>query len=103
MEEIMNLFNQYARSELMILVPVLYFITMLIHKSDIPDLKISLIVTAISVILSILYSVAVVNIFSLSTLLLAVFSGFTQGVLFAGASMFAGLIINPNIGIINKK
>lgn len=103
METIMTLFNEYARSELMILVPVLYVITILVHKSNIPDLKISLIITAISVTLSTLYSVAVVNIFSISTFLLAVFSGFTQGVLFAGASMFAGLIINPNIDIINKK
>lgn len=102
MESIMDLFNHYARSELMILVPVLYFITMLIYKSNIPDFKISIIVTAISVTLSILYSVAVVDIFSVSTFLLAIFSGFTQGVLFAGASMFAGLIFNPKMDIINK-
>ncbi len=82
-------FQQYIKSELTILIPVLYIIGLGIKKSKIADKYIPLILGVTSVILSALWVFATENLESGKDILAAFFTAVTQGVLFAGASVYA--------------
>lgn len=97
MEEFLGLFNQYARSELMILVPVLLGIAQLIHKSNINSNKVSGIVTVVSVSLCGIYTLATVQLINMQQVFLALFTAITQGVLFAWAAIFGGILLKPDV------
>ncbi|MCX7615154.1 MAG: phage holin family protein, partial [Clostridiales bacterium] len=96
MEGFLEVFNHYAKSELMILVPVLFIINKVILQSDIKNQYLPLITSAISVALCGVYTFANVNTPDFPSILLAIFVSVTQGILYAGASIFGGLIMNPS-------
>ena len=82
-------YQQYIRAELLILIPVMYIIGMGLKKSKTSDRHIPLILGTISIILSALWVFATENLNSGKEILAAFFTAVTQGVLAAGASVYA--------------
>ena len=80
---------QYVRAELLILIPVLYLIGMALKKSKLKDSLIPFVLGMISIILCALWIMANSIILSLADLATAVFSAVSQGILVAGASVYA--------------
>ena len=79
--------NDYIKTELLVLVPVLYAIGEFIKGSKINDKYIPLIIGGIGVVLSSVYVISV-NGFSGMT----IFSGITQGILCAGCAVYGDQI-----------
>lgn len=82
-------FQDYIKTELLILIPVLYFVGIGLKESKLPDKWIPLTIGIIGVILSAVWVFATSNIFCGKEIALAIFTSFTQGVLVAGASVYA--------------
>lgn len=82
-------YQQYIRAELLILIPVMYIIGMGLKKSKIADRHIPLILGTISIILSAFWVFATEDLNSGKEILAAFFTAVTQGVLAAGASVYA--------------
>lgn len=80
---------QYVRAELLILIPVLYLIGMALKKSKLKDSLIPFVLGIISITLCALWIMANSMILSLADLATAVFSAVSQGILVAGASVYA--------------
>lgn len=80
---------QYVRAELLILIPVLYLIGMALKKSKLKDSLIPFVLGMISITLCALWIIANSMILSLADLATAVFSAVSQGILVAGASVYA--------------
>lgn len=90
MEEIKN----FISPELMVLVPVLYFIGVGIKKSTlIPDKFIPLVLGVCGIILSCLYILGT-NGFSI----VGLFTAMTQGILVAGCSVYVNQLIKQTVG-----
>lgn len=85
-------FQEYIQSELLILVPVLYFIGIALKKSQLADKWIPLVLGVISVALSTFWVIAKCNISGLKETAAALFTAATQGILAAGASVYANQI-----------
>lgn len=86
-------YHEFIKPELLVLIPVLYFIGIGIKKSKIKDTFIPLILGGISVFLSGLYLFATEGINGTQELATAIFTAITQGVLIAAASVYANQII----------
>ena len=82
-------YQQYIRAELLILIPVMYIIGMGLKRSKTADRHIPLILGTVSVILSALWVFATEDLNSGKEILEAFFTAVTQGVLAAGASVYA--------------
>ena len=82
-------FEQYIRTELLILVPVMYIIGTGLKKSKVADKYIPLILGTVSVILSALWVFATEELKGGREILTAFFTAVTQGILAAGASVYA--------------
>lgn len=82
-------YQNYIKTELLILVPVLYFIGIGLKKSKLPDKWIPLAIGIIAVILSAIWIIATSDIASIKDAAFAAFTSVTQGVLVAGASVYA--------------
>ena len=80
--------NQYVKTELLILIPVMYIVGLGLKKSNVADKFIPLILGIISVVLSALWVFATNNLESWKEILVAFFTAVTQGVLAAGASVY---------------
>ena len=85
-------YQEYIRPELLILIPVLYLIGMGLKKSRIRDKWIPLLIGVVSVALSALWIIANGDADTLKKLASAVFMAVTQGILIAGASVYANQI-----------
>ncbi len=86
-------FMQYIKPELLILIPVLYLIGIGIKKCNIPDKFIPLILGGVGVLLSGLYVFATTETNGTQEVATALFTAFTQGVLVAGASVYANQVV----------
>lgn len=85
-------FTEYIKPELLVLVPVLYFIGVALKKSDaFTDNYIPLALGAISIILCWLWVFSQTE--TSGNYLTAIFTAITQGVLIAGASVYTNEII----------
>lgn len=82
-------YQDYVKSEIVVLIPVLYLIGMGLKKSRLNDRWIPLTLGIIGVVLSLLWVVASSQVESLRQLLEAIFTSITQGILVAGASVYA--------------
>ena len=82
-------YQQYIRAELLILIPVMYIIGMGLKRSKTADRHIPLILGTVSVVLSALWVFATENLNNGKEILAAFFTAVTQGVLAAGASVYA--------------
>ena len=86
-------FTEYIKPELLVLIPVLYLIGMAIKKSSIADKLIPWILGAASVVLCGVWIFANCECGSTADIFTAIFTALTQGVLIAGASVYANQIV----------
>ena len=90
-------YQDYIKTELLILIPVLYFVGSGLKKSKMPDKFIPLTLGITAVILSAVWVIATSDISTISEVASALFTSLTQGVLVAGASVYANqLYIQAN-------
>ena len=84
--------ESFIKPELLILIPVLYIIGMAFKKSKMPDRFIPKALGIIAIFLSALWILSTSNISTLKDVYCAFFVSITQGVLSAGASVYANQI-----------
>ena len=84
MNELMN----FVKPELLVLVPVLYFVGSALKKSQLKDKWIPVLLGACGVLLAVLYVAATSSISTYQDAAMAVFVALTQGVLAAGLSVY---------------
>lgn len=82
-------YQDYIKTELLILIPVLYFIGIGLKKSKLPDKWIPIVLGVSAVVLSAIWVIATADINGLQEASSAIFTAVTQGVLVAGASVYA--------------
>ena len=82
-------YQQFIRAELLILIPVLYLIGVGIKKSNIRDNLIPVILGVCGILLSALYLFTAIPLNNSTDVATLVFSAITQGILCAGASVYA--------------
>ena len=82
-------YQEYIKSELLILIPVLYFIGIGLKKIKLADKRIPLTLGLISVTLSAVWVISTSDIVGIQDAAAAFFTAVTQGVLAAGASVYA--------------
>ncbi|WRS27257.1 phage holin family protein [Oscillospiraceae bacterium MB08-C2-2] len=86
--------TQFIHPELLILVPVLYIIGHFLKKSSfLPDHYIPLALGAAGIVLSLLRVLSTESITGWQQGIAAVFNGIVQGILCAGASVYANQLI----------
>ena len=85
-------YQDYIKTELLILIPVLYFIGIGLKKSKMSDKWIPITLGAISIGLSAIWVIATGDISGFGEAASALFTAVTQGVLVAGASVYANQI-----------
>lgn len=88
-----ELFKEFIKPELVILIPVLYLVGMALKNSEVNNKHIPWVLGVMSVIFSTIVVISLTNISNLTEVLMAIFSGFTQGVLCAGASVYVNQIV----------
>ena len=81
-------YQEYIKSELLILVPVLYIIGLGLKKSKLKDKWIPMVLGITSIALSAIWVVATSQITNIQEVAAAVFTAVTQGLLAAGASVY---------------
>ena len=82
-------YQDYIKTELVILIPVLYILGIGLKKSKLPDKWIPVTLGASAVMLSAIWVIATTDITNIKEAASAVFTAVTQGVLLAGASVYA--------------
>ena len=86
-------YQEFIKPELLILIPVLYFIGVAIKKSKIKDNLIPFILGIIAILLTGVYLFAAEEINGSQAVATAIFTAITQGVLCAASSVYANQII----------
>ena len=82
-------YQEYIKTELLILIPVLYFIGIGLKKSKLPDKWIPIVLGVSAVVLSSIWVIATETLADIQEIASAIFTAVTQGVLVAGASVYA--------------
>ena len=82
-------YQDYIKTELVILIPVLYFVGIGLKKSKLPDKWIPTVLGIFAVMLSAVWVIATSDISGLQDIASAIFTAVTQGILVAGASVYA--------------
>ena len=91
--EIFEAFKEFIRPELLVLIPVLYIIGVGFKKTSmLKDNLIPIALGTISILLTSLYIFATTDITGAKDIVMAIFTALTQGVLLAGASVYANQI-----------
>lgn len=91
--EIFEAFKEFIRPELLVLIPVLYIIGVGFKKTSmLKDNLIPIALGVISILLTSLYIFATTDIAGAKDIVMAIFTALTQGVLLAGASVYANQI-----------
>ena len=88
-----EMLKEFIKPELLVLIPVLYLFGVALKKSQMADKYIPFLLGAASVVLCFLFIGATTSINGYQEALLAIFSGFTQGVLCAGASVYVNQLV----------
>ena len=86
-------YQEFIKPELLVLIPVLYFVGMAIKKSELKDKFIPFILGFLGICLSAVYLLAAETPASLQDVATAIFTAITQGVLVAAASVYANQLI----------
>ena len=90
-------YQEFIKPELLILIPVLYFIGTAIKKSKIKDNIIPFVLGCIAIFLAGIYLFASEEINGSQAVATAIFTAITQGVLCAAASVYANQIIKQSM------
>ena len=85
-------FLEFVKPELTILVPVLYLVGIALKKCIMPDKYIPIVLGCAGIILSTIYLLSITQITSVQDVWIAIFASTTQGILCAGASVYANQI-----------
>lgn len=86
--------KNFIKPEILVLVPVLYFIGMAIKRSKkIKNENIPLLIGLIGIAIATLYVAATCEVYGVQGILMAIFTAITQGVLVAGASVYVDQLI----------
>lgn len=85
--------HDYIKPELLILIPVLYFVGLAIKKSKINDTLIPIILGCAGTLLSAIYLFASTQVNSAQAVFTAIFTAITQGILVAAASVYGNQIL----------
>lgn len=88
-----DLLKDFIKPELLILIPVLYLFGVALKRSKISDYLIPWILGGVSVFLSLIFIVATAEFSGWQSIFLGVFSGVTQGILCAGASVYVHQLV----------
>ena len=91
-----EMFKEFIKPELLVLIPVLYIIGMGLKTSEVSDKHIPLTLGGISIFLCIMYTAATSDFSSGREAFMVLFTSFTQGILCAGASVYVNQIIKQN-------
>ncbi|WP_195542932.1 phage holin family protein [Massiliimalia timonensis] len=86
--DLAELLNEYIRSELIVVIPVLYFLGRILRRSKVLCKRIPGILLVVSLAVTALYTFSVCDVSSLKNFYACLFSIVTQGVLLTGGSMF---------------
>lgn len=81
-------YQEYIKSELLVLVPVLYILGLGLKKSKLADKWIPLVLGITSITLSAIWVIATSQITNIQEAATALFTAVTQGILAAGASVY---------------
>ena len=90
-------YQEFIKPELLILIPVLYFIGIAIKKSAIRDALIPFILGAVGIVVSGIYLLASNEISGLQAVATAIFTALTQGILCAAAAVYGNQLIKQAI------
>ena len=91
--EIFEVVKDYIKPELLVLIPVLYIVGLGFKKTALlKDKFIPVVLGLISIFLAGLYIFATTEISGAKEIIMAIFTALTQGVLIAGASVYANQI-----------
>ena len=82
-------YQDYIKTELLILIPVLYFIGNGLKKSKLPDKWIPTVLGISAVVFSFFWVISTAEINGIQETASAIFTAVTQGVLVAGGSVYA--------------
>ncbi len=82
-------YHNYIKTELLILIPVLYCVGIGLKKSKMPDKWIPTVLGVFAVLLSAVWVIATVDLSGIQETASAIFTAVTQGILVAGASVYA--------------
>ncbi|MEG0264797.1 MAG: phage holin family protein [Erysipelotrichaceae bacterium] len=93
MEQFAAMMNEYVKSELLVIVPVLYVIARFMDTSKVPNDKIPYVLMIVAVILSGFYTFATIDLKSFQAILMAIFSTIVQGILLSGSAIFSGILL----------
>lgn len=88
-----ELLKELVKPELLVLVPVLYLIGIGLKRSAVCDRHIPWLLGACGIALCVAYLAATGDVHSWKGVLLLVFSGITQGILAAGASVYVNQVV----------
>jgi 1,4-dihydroxy-2-naphthoate octaprenyltransferase len=88
-----EILKSFIKPELVILIPVLFIIGKAIKNSEIKDKFIPLILGIVSIVLCSLYVYGTTDIANSKEFIMSIFVVITQGVLVAGASVYADQLI----------
>lgn len=95
--EALETVKEFIKPELIILIPVCYFIGLaLVNSKKVKNELTPLILGAIAIALSTLYVFATSDVAGYKTLLMALFIAITQGVLVAGCSVYVNQLLKQN-------
>lgn len=86
-------YQDYIKPELLILIPVLYFIGVAIKKSKIRDALIPVLLGCFGVLLAFIYLMAAEPFVGVQGVFTALWTALTQGVLTAAAAVYSNQII----------
>ena len=86
-------YTDFIKPELLILIPVLCFIGMGLKKSAVSDKYIPLLLGVVSIVLCMLWVISTSSLANARDVATAIFTAVTQGVLTAGASVYANQIV----------
>lgn len=91
--EMFNMIKDFIKPELLVLIPVLYIVGRGFKKTSlIKDKFIPLLLGSISILLAGLYTFATSDVNGIKEITMAIFTSITQGILIAGASVYANQI-----------
>ncbi len=85
--------QDYIKPELLVLIPVLYFIGVAIKKSPIKDSFIPIMLGGTGILLSAIYLFAAEAVIGSQAVFTAIFTSVTQGILCAAAAVYTDQII----------
>ena len=81
-------YQDYIKTELLVLIPVMYIIGVGLKKSKLPDKWIPAAIGIFAVLLSAFWVIATVEMSGIQEIASAIFMAVTQGILVAGASVY---------------